>query len=206
MSRLIRACLRARPSRRIRSATRVRQILERRLGRISPADCRREIAAYLWKRGILRPSDRRTVVRPRSVPSPGERRRSPILWLLPAAAAGLLALAGLAYTVRGPGNQRPVFVTEDVKIVGNPTVDPRGQDLRFRVVKDGVLLPARWHQGARYFEDVRRQQEPVTLCYSPRLAQWAEEGPVYLHTWHLDSMTRPSSNGESSELDPDKAT
>ncbi len=85
----------------------------------------------------------------------------------------------------GPGNRRPVFVTEDLKIVGNPTLDSRGQDLRFRVAKDGVLLPVRLHRGARLFEEVRQQQQLITLCYSPRLAQWAEDGPVYLHSWHL---------------------
>ncbi|MEE2887491.1 MAG: single-stranded-DNA-specific exonuclease RecJ [Planctomycetota bacterium] len=89
----------------------------------------------------------------------------------------------------GMGNRRPVFVTEDVKIVGNPTVDKRGQDLRFRVVKDGVLLPVRLHRGVQMFEDIRGSQDPVTISYSPRLSTWTEDGPVYLHTWHLAAST-----------------
>ncbi|MCA8958668.1 MAG: hypothetical protein KDC87_21505, partial [Planctomycetes bacterium] len=98
----------------------------------------------------------------------------------------------------GPGNPRPVFVTENVRIVGHPTVDPRGRDLRLRVAKDGVLLPARLHEGAESFEDVRNQNEPVTLCYTPRLAQWAEDGPVVLHVWHLE----PNSNGHQPPPSP----
>jgi single-stranded-DNA-specific exonuclease len=85
----------------------------------------------------------------------------------------------------GPGNQRPVFLTHGVTVVGNPIVDARGRDLRFRVVKDGVVLPVRLHNGARHFEEIRNQKKPIVLCYSPRLAPWADEGPVYLHTWHL---------------------
>ena len=97
----------------------------------------------------------------------------------------------------GPGNRRPVFLTEDVKIVGNPTIDPRGRDLRFRVVKDGILMPARLHLGARYFEDIRNETDSITLCYSPRLAQWAEDGPVYLQTWHVGKSNGASENPSS---------
>ena len=54
-----------------------------------------------------------------------------------------------------------------------------------RVVKDGVLIPARLHLGAEHFEEIRNQKGLITLCYSPRLAQWAEDGPVYLQAWQF---------------------
>ncbi len=52
--RLIKGCLRARPAKRIPSATHIRRRLERRLGNISPVDCRQAIADYLWSRGGVR--------------------------------------------------------------------------------------------------------------------------------------------------------
>jgi len=93
----------------------------------------------------------------------------------------------------GAGNRRPVFVTHDVRVVGNPTLDSRGQDLRFRVAKDGVLLPVRLHRGAQQFEEIRGSKDLFSLCYSPRLSSWAEDGPVYLHTWHMTASRTPSS-------------
>jgi serine/threonine-protein kinase len=58
--RLVRACLRAKPTRRIRSATALRRALERQLGVPSPADCRQEIAAWLWEQKVFRPGRGRT--------------------------------------------------------------------------------------------------------------------------------------------------
>jgi len=85
----------------------------------------------------------------------------------------------------GQGNPRPTFVTTNVRLVGNPTVDNRGLDLRIRVAQNGVVLPGRLRLGARMFETLRNHKEPVTLVYSPRLADWVEEGPVVLHASHL---------------------
>lgn len=91
----------------------------------------------------------------------------------------------------GHGNPRPTFVTTDVRLVGNPTVDSRGLDLRIRVAQNGVVLPARLHLGASMFERLRNHSEPVTLVYSPRLADWVEEGPVVLHASHLVPQKGP---------------
>jgi single-stranded-DNA-specific exonuclease len=85
----------------------------------------------------------------------------------------------------GQGNPRPTFVTTNVRLVGNPTVDNRGLDLRIRVAQNGVVLPGRLRLGAGMFEALRNHKEPVTLVYSPRLADWVEEGPVVLHASHL---------------------
>ena len=90
----------------------------------------------------------------------------------------------------GAGNRRPVFMTEDVKIVGNPTLDKRGQDLRFRVVKNGVVLPVRLHHGSQWFETIREAKHLITISYTPRLSTWTEDGPVFLHTWHLSQSKR----------------
>ncbi len=91
----------------------------------------------------------------------------------------------------GHGNPRPTFVTTDVKLVGNPTVDSHGLDLRIRVAQNGVVLSGRVRLGARMFENLRNRTEPVTLVYSPRLADWAEEGPVVLHASHLVPQRGP---------------
>jgi single-stranded-DNA-specific exonuclease len=88
----------------------------------------------------------------------------------------------------GSGNPRPVFLTRDVKIVGNPTVDYRGRDLSFRVVKDGVLLPAKLHLGARHFEELRNQKDSMTMSYSPRLNRRAVNGPVHLQVWQMSPL------------------
>ena len=62
---LIRRCLHARPKRRIQSATEIRQALERSIGRVTPADCRSEIAAWLWERGVFVAEGNETgVIRP----------------------------------------------------------------------------------------------------------------------------------------------
>ncbi len=94
MSRLIRKCLVGRPGKRIATTAAVRLRLERHLGRVSPADCRAEIAWYLAKHGGLKTVDERTAVRPQAQPFP-RRRRFPLAarWLLPSAAASALALA-----------------------------------------------------------------------------------------------------------------
>ena len=93
LARLIRHCLVGRPPKRIVTAAAVRVRLERHLGRISPADCRAEIAWYLARHGGLRTVDERTAVRPEALPVP-KRRRLPLLarWLVPVGAATALLL------------------------------------------------------------------------------------------------------------------
>ena len=93
LSRLIRRCLVGRPPKRIVMAAAVRIRLERHLGRISPADCRAEIAWYLARHGGLRTVDDQTAVRPEALPVP-KRRRLPrsARWLVPAGAATALLL------------------------------------------------------------------------------------------------------------------
>jgi serine/threonine-protein kinase len=92
--RLVRACLRAKPKRRIPSATAARRALERHLGAPSPADCRKEIAAWLWERKVFRPGRGRTarVKKHRAQQRPWA---VPLRWVA-ATAAACAALAAAA--------------------------------------------------------------------------------------------------------------
>ena len=94
----------------------------------------------------------------------------------------------------GAGNPRPSFVTSDVRVVGRPTVDTRGIDLRFRVAKTGIVVPARLRRGARHFETLREIDFPVLLVHSPRLSWRSEEGPVELTVSRLEQA---NGNGSS---------
>ena len=33
-------------------------------------------------------------------------------------------------------------------------------------------------------------QHLITISYTPRLSTWTEDGPVFLHTWHLSQSKR----------------
>jgi serine/threonine-protein kinase len=96
-ARLIRSCLRAKARKRIASATAVRRVLERHLGAPSPADCRSEIAAFLWERKIFQASSGKTALGKRARMAP-RRKRDGGGWrwavaLASCAAAGAAAVA-----------------------------------------------------------------------------------------------------------------
>ena len=100
LARLIRGCLRAKPSRRTSSITHLRRSLESSLGRPSPLDCRTEIAQHLGAQGVFRASGGRTAVQraPR-----GPARIATRLYIrraIVAAAALVLAIAGLTAYAR----------------------------------------------------------------------------------------------------------
>jgi len=96
--RLIRGCLKAKPAKRVQSSTHVRRRLERRLGNISPADCRAAIAEYLWDRGVFEATGERT--RPEPVAHLQRAARS--LSLARAIPAGTAVLA-TAFVLAGYG-------------------------------------------------------------------------------------------------------
>jgi len=100
--RLIRSCLRAKPSRRVASATVARRRLERWVGHVSPADCRSAIAAFLWERDIIEASEERTRRRPGARSRSGASWTRP-RWLAPAASVGLLGAIALGATTGGFG-------------------------------------------------------------------------------------------------------
>ena len=74
------------------SATALRRALEQCLGAPSPADCRVEIAAFLWDRKVFRKSSKKTVLVKRRRK---RRRRSPGVgrWLIAIGGAGAIAAA-----------------------------------------------------------------------------------------------------------------
>ena len=80
----------------------------------------------------------------------------------------------------GAGNRRPAFSCPGVRRVGRPHVDARGHDLRLRVAQNGTIVPARLRGGARRLDEVLGIDGPLDIVCSPRLAPWAEDGPVEL--------------------------
>jgi len=93
----------------------------------------------------------------------------------------------------GTGNPRPTFVTEGARLLGRPSIDARGCDLRLRVVQAGQVLPARLAGGAARFEELRERREPCRLVYTPRASRWADEGPVELLVTHLQPAVASAS-------------
>jgi len=93
LDRMIRTCLKAKASQRIASVAVIRRKLERRLGNVSPADCRRAIAEYLWERGVLQPAERQTQIR-RAVSGTSRPPFRP-RWLLAAAGGAAVFVAAI---------------------------------------------------------------------------------------------------------------
>jgi len=85
----------------------------------------------------------------------------------------------------GTGHVRPRFATHGVQTIGHPSTDVRGTDLRLRVTRDGVVLPARLVRGGARFEELRAKRGPWTIVYSPRLNPRGEDGPVQLEVHEL---------------------
>jgi serine/threonine-protein kinase len=102
LARQVQACLRAKPRRRPGSASALRGVLEARLGAPSPADARREIAAWLWQREVFGAADDATVAAPRAAKPV---RRLPLHWL--AAAVALVALALGVWVLEGRPETAP---------------------------------------------------------------------------------------------------
>jgi len=92
LARLVRRCLHPKTRRRLPTATRLRRELEWQLGAPPPADCRAEIAAWLWEREVFG-SEESDATRPQA-PAAERRRRGAAL--LPWAAAAAVGLALLA--------------------------------------------------------------------------------------------------------------
>ena len=91
----------------------------------------------------------------------------------------------------GMGHRRASFLSEGVTVVGNPTNDGRGQNLRVRLAQDGQVLPARITRGSTRFEEIRGHRGPWSIVYSPRRNLRAEEGPVTLEVHQLTTGSWP---------------
>jgi serine/threonine-protein kinase len=90
LRRLLRACLQAKLPKRVATATRARRQLERGLGRISPADCRMQIADWMRAQGVIQPEPNRTELHSAATPAerPWLHQFLPLRrWLVPAGVA-----------------------------------------------------------------------------------------------------------------------
>jgi serine/threonine-protein kinase len=101
LARLARVCLRPRVKARPASATSVRRALERHLDCPSPADCREEIAYWLWQRGVFQRAEDQTVRVP-TRPAAALRQRRAAVGCGLAAAAALVLLHGLWLLATAP--------------------------------------------------------------------------------------------------------
>ena len=86
----------------------------------------------------------------------------------------------------GVGNPRPSFVSAGVRLLGRPSVDHRGLDLRLRLGQNGIVMPARLLRGGDRCEDLQDSKGTFRIVYSPRLGRWSDEGPVELHVSALE--------------------
>jgi serine/threonine-protein kinase len=123
---LVRACLHGRPSRRIGSAMAVRRRLERFVGTNSSADCRREIALWLWQRGVLAVVDETTAPRPIPQLEAHTQHLSPRQRSALTAAAILAGVATLVLVVGslGPGSGAPASGKPTTAAVEVPAATP----------------------------------------------------------------------------------
>jgi predicted Ser/Thr protein kinase len=123
--RLIKGCLRARPAKRIPSATHIRRRLERRLGNISPVDCRQAIADYLWSRGVFEASDSRSGTQPLARFQDAAWKLRVARWAVPAVTAALataFVLAGYGFGI--VSRETAAVPTERARAVpSTPTVE-----------------------------------------------------------------------------------
>jgi hypothetical protein len=111
LARVIRSCLQPKPTRRIGTATSVRRHIERGLGRTSPADCRYQIATWLWERGLIQPADGKTEIRPMAAASGrgfGAILHRPLArWLAPVVITSVLIAVGVTASALGVFSRPP---------------------------------------------------------------------------------------------------
>jgi serine/threonine-protein kinase len=88
LARLIRACLRPKAKKRLRSASDLRCALERLVGHPAPADCRAEIAAWLWERKVFQAEENETEFIRREPTA--KRRLGPLRWAATVAACAVV--------------------------------------------------------------------------------------------------------------------
>jgi serine/threonine protein kinase len=103
-ARLLRQCLRPKPSRRLASARELRSRLEQLLGCPSPADARSEIAIHLWERSVFRARENQTLV---LAPATSAAAKAGGFGWLPSAFAFLLICASILLVDTRPSRPEP---------------------------------------------------------------------------------------------------
>jgi len=106
LARIVRSCLRTKPSRRIASAAELRFEFEAYTSRMDVTALRAELASYLWDRGVFVRRDDETVVRV-SPPQLIRQRRSPTLRRVAIAACLVIAVASLGLVAYSPKERLP---------------------------------------------------------------------------------------------------
>jgi len=159
LARLIRACLRAQPTRRIPTAMHARRILEKRLGGISPVDCRRKIAVYFRSCDVFQTAEDRTEVLDTTTREPGRKWLKRYGWLVPAgAAATMVALSMVGGQAEEADHAARTSERRIVSTPSTPAVIPT-------VARSG---PARLRFAAVPWAEIRL--EDGTSFYTPRAA------------------------------------
>jgi serine/threonine-protein kinase len=105
LRRIVRACLRANPRKRPRSAGHLRRLLQRRLGHPSPAGIRAELSRWLWEEGVFEEQTEATVLAPASTPPSQRLRWLPRRARAPLAFAVVLSLTLLVRSDSGPDGE-----------------------------------------------------------------------------------------------------
>ncbi len=131
LERIVRECLRPKPSRRPASAHDLRRRLERRLHTTSPGDCRRAVRHYLVSCGIVERPAERTRVRPAAKKRASPMRRAVVRLAITAAIAA--AAAGAAWALMHAHLERWLpqaaagteTTTAPPAVVPEITLDPR---------------------------------------------------------------------------------
>lgn len=113
VARIIHGCLRPKAKQRLASTALIRRQLEKRIGALSPADLRSELASWLWERQVFETRENETVVlvnRPDDGTTRTHLRRA---WLIAALAVAVAAAALIA-------NQIDIWIGEGVFPFASP--------------------------------------------------------------------------------------
>jgi len=122
LARLIVRCLNPRPKCRPQGAFEIRRTLEHSVGRATPAECRDEIAGWLWERGVFVAEGDETAVA-RQTQRAGTRRRPARIVAAALASAAIVAGVGLVQVGGLPRPAPPAPVSEQPALV-RFAVDP----------------------------------------------------------------------------------
>lgn len=179
--RLIRACLRPKPRKRLCSAVALRHSLERHLRSPAPAECRAEISAWLWKRGVFEVSKDETIALPhagaRPKSTPRRWRGKTLVAIAVAAVAGSLVtnhlstdpVASAVEKVRALLHREPVAPARfsfdvpsgtEVRIDGGAALPvPIAQPLELSPGRHRVVFDHPDHGRMRHFVDLEVGEE-----------------------------------------------
>ena len=133
LARLIQGCLRPKAKQRVASAALIRRRLEKRIGPLSPADLRSELASWLWERQVFETRKNETVVLVNRRHD-GTRQwplRRTLLAAAAAATAVLLALQIGAWMGEGALRSPAASALQAARTAPDQTGTPRAEPYEF---------------------------------------------------------------------------